>query len=66
MRELMLEALVAHAKGHIQKHFTNVEIYLNNPAGIGEHSDIIETIEHELEQMSKYNEQLQILEEYFM
>ena len=28
--------LKAHAKGMVQKHLANVEIYLKNPAGVGE------------------------------
>ena len=45
MRDKIKESLIAHAEGHIKKHSANVEIYLNNSIGIGEHSDIIETIE---------------------
>jgi hypothetical protein len=41
MREKLLTALEAHAKGHIEKHRINVEIYLTNSVGIGEHSDIM-------------------------
>ena len=42
MREQLLEAAVKHAEGQIAVHKTNVEVYLNNPAGIGEHSDIVD------------------------
>jgi hypothetical protein len=45
MREKLLTALEAHAKGHIEKHRINIEVYLTNPVGIGEHGNIIETIE---------------------
>jgi hypothetical protein len=65
MRELMLNALRNHAAAHIEKHKLNVEIYLNNPVGVGEHSDIMDTIEKELELMAKYNDHLEILEKYF-
>ena len=44
MREQLIKALLAHAQGDIQKHVANVEVYLTNPAGIGEHSDITEAI----------------------
>ena len=40
MREQLIKALLAHAQGDIQKHVANVEVYLTNPAGIGEHSNI--------------------------
>ena len=56
---------MAHAEGHIKKHSANVEIYLNNSMGIGEHSDILETIEKELEAIAKYDDQLHVLRKYF-
>ena len=45
MREIMIEALKAHAKGHIEKHKANVEVLLEKTAGIAEHPDTLETIE---------------------
>ncbi len=65
MRDKIKESLVAHAEGHIKKHSANVEIYLNNSMGIGEHSDIIETIEKELQMIAKYDDQLEVLKKYF-
>jgi hypothetical protein len=65
MREQILHALYNHAKGHISKHIANVEIYLANPAGIGEHPDVLDAIEHELGEISKYHDQLEVLDEYF-
>ena len=53
MREQLIRALLAHAQGDIQKHVANVEVYLTNPAGIGEHSDITEAIETELNIIAK-------------
>jgi hypothetical protein len=66
MKETLLQAVKKHAEGHIAKHIANIEVYLANPAGIGEHSDIIEAIEIELEQISKYQDQLDIVEKYFL
>ncbi len=40
MRTQMIQSMKAHAEGHIQKHKANVEIYLNQPVGIGEHGDV--------------------------
>ena len=45
MRDQLIKALLAHAQGDIQKHVANVEVYLTNTAGIGEHSNIVEAIE---------------------
>ena len=52
MRKTILNALKAHAMGDIKKHLANIEIYLENPAGIGEHSDVMEAIQVELDQVT--------------
>ena len=65
MRDQMIKALLAHAQGDIEKHKANVEIYLTNPAGIGEHSDIMESIEIELNMIAKYQDQIDVIQKYF-
>ena len=64
-REQMILAIKQHAIGHIEKHKTNVEIYLKNSVGIGEHGDIMETIEKELNIIAQYHDQLEVLDKYF-
>ena len=64
-RLLLLQALKSHAQGQIDKHKANVEVYLNNTVGIGEHSDIVETVEKELDHIAKYEDQLEIIHKYF-
>ena len=64
-RENMIEAICDHAKGHIKKHTMNVEVYLKNAAGVGEHPDIMEAIEKELKIIAEYDDQLSIVEKYF-
>ena len=65
MREQLIKALLAHAQGDIQKHVANVEVYLTNPAGIGEHSNIVEAIEEELNMIAKYEHQVEVIKKYF-
>ncbi len=65
MRETYLKAAVSHAQGHINKHLANIEVYMNNPVGVGEHPDIIEAIEMELEQVAKYDDQVEMIKKYF-
>tara|TARA_B100001250_G_scaffold412913_1_gene445426 strand:+ start:1486 stop:1698 length:213 start_codon:yes stop_codon:yes gene_type:complete len=65
MKDKIVNALIAHAKGDIEKHKMNVEVYLNNPAGIGEHSDILEAIENEINMIAKYEDQVEVLNKYF-
>ena len=65
MREQLIKALLAHAQGDIAKHKANVEVYLSNPVGIGEHSNIIEAIETELDMIAKYQDQIDVINKYF-
>jgi len=64
MRDKIIESLRSHAIGHINKHKMNVEVYLENPAGIGEHPDVMEAIEQELELVAKYHDQLEMIDKY--
>jgi hypothetical protein len=64
-RKNMIEAIKDHAKGHIKKHTMNVEIYLKNAAGVGEHPDIMEAVEKELKIIAEYDDQLEVIEKYF-
>lgn len=65
MRETLLQAVRAHAMGHVQKHKANVEVFLTNPVGVGEHPDLIDTIEKELDEIAKYNDQVEMIDKYF-
>jgi hypothetical protein len=65
MRDKLLKAFKSHAKGHIDKHVANIEVYLHNPAGVGEHPDIIEAIETEMEEVAKYHDLLEMTNKYF-
>ena len=64
MREQLIKALLAHAQGDIAKHKANIEVYLANPVGIGEHSNIVEAIEGELDMIAKYQDQIDIINKY--
>ena len=61
MRDAMIQALKQHAKASSQLHMMNIEVYLKNPAGIGEHSDIMEAIQAELDKMAMHEDRLAIL-----
>tara|TARA_B110000211_G_scaffold135968_1_gene155709 strand:+ start:27 stop:239 length:213 start_codon:yes stop_codon:yes gene_type:complete len=65
LKETMLSSLITHAEGMRNMHISNVKIYLENPVGIGEHSNIMESIEKELDSISKYEEQIQVIEKFF-
>lgn len=65
MRQQMIDTLKQHAEAHINKHRMNVEVYLNNPVGVGEHSDIMDAVEKELNAIAEYHDQLEVLNAYF-
>ena len=65
MREQIIKALLAHAQGDIAKHRANVEVYLTNPVGIGEHSNVMEAVEEELNMIAKYQDQIDVIQKYF-
>ena len=65
MRDQLIKALLAHAQGDIAKHKANVEVYLTNPVGIGEHSNVVEAIEEELNMIAKYQDQIDVINKYF-
>ena len=63
MRKKMIEAIKEHAKGHIQKHKMNVEVYLTNPVGVGEHPDIIEAVDTEFTKFVSARDKLDAIRE---
>jgi hypothetical protein len=65
MRDAMIQTLKQHAKASSQLHMMNIEVYLKNPAGIGEHSDVMEAIQGELDKMAMHEDRLDILDNYF-
>jgi len=64
-RNKMIEAMRSHAQGHIDKHKMNVEVYLANSAGIGEHPDVFEAMEGEMLEMAKYHDVLDMISIHF-
>jgi len=64
LREKILDALRETFRGKIQYHEANVEIYLHNPAGIGEHPDVLQAIEEEISKIAEYTEKLDVLNNF--
>ena len=65
MRDQLIGALKAHAQGEIAMHKANVEVYLQNPVGIGEHPDITQAMQEELDKIARWDDQLNVLSKYF-
>ena len=65
MRQQLITASRLHYQAHIEKHRVNVEVMLNNPTAIPEHSDIMEAIEKEVAHIAEYMDKLSVLDKYF-
>ena len=60
LRERLIEATIAHIEGKIAYHKANVEVYLTNPTGIGEHPDIIGALLSEMKEIAEYQDILEV------
>ena len=65
MKETILDGLVANARGEIEKAKANILVYLTNPAGIGEHSDILGAIQTELDKICTNEERIDVINKRF-
>ena len=65
MKQEMIDVLREHAKANINLHKANINVYLKNTSGIGEHSDIMETMQAELDKMAMHEDRLEVLDTYF-
>ena len=65
LRNVLLEGLLADAEGNIRKAKANVEVYLHNPACIGEHPDIIAAIQDQIDIIAHEEERMEVIERHF-
>ena len=65
LRKDILTALIKEELGSIETARMNVEIYLHNPVGIGEHPNVMAAIQEQLDVISEHSERLDVLNKYF-
>ncbi len=65
LKQTLINAARKHAEAEIDLHKANIEVYMQSVVGIGEHSDIIETIQKELDKMATAHDRLEMLNKYF-
>ena len=61
----LLEALKKKLEGEIAVAVANIEVYQSNAAGIGEHSDVVETIEKEVQKIADAHDKIEAIKQYF-
>ena len=62
MNEYLLVALIKKLEGEIALHKANIRVYMDNPAGIGEHPQILEAIETEVAALAEAEEKKTTIE----
>ena len=65
LRSEIISALIAESEGRIQKARMNVEVYLHNPVGIGEHSDVLSAIQVQLDVIAEESERIEVINKHF-
>lgn len=54
----LIDALVARYQGEVKLARANIKVYLDNPAGIGEHPDIAGALDMEIQKLADATEKL--------
>ena len=62
----MLKAFRDEASGNIEKAKVNIEVYLHNPVGIGEHPDVLGAIQEQLDIIAHEEERIEVLDKHFV
>ena len=65
MRDKIKKALQSKYEGEIAEAQVNVEVFLENPVGVGEHPDIIEAMDTQMHRIAEAEDKLLVLEKYF-
>jgi hypothetical protein len=65
MKENIVTTLKSSFEASIAKHKMNIDIMLNNPMAIHEHTDFMGAVELELAQIAEYEDKLEALTKYF-
>ena len=64
IRKTILESLIASEMGKVAKAEANVEIYLLNPVGIGEHPDVLASINDQIDIIAEAKERIEVLTQF--
>ena len=66
LRDKILDALYLDAQGNIAKAKANIEVYLHQPVGIGEHPDVLGAIQEQVDIIAHEQERIEVLEKHFL
>ena len=66
MEKMLRDALIIKYEGEIAEANANIQVYLANPVGIGEHPDIISAMDTQIEKMAHAEEKLLAVRNHFI
>ena len=61
----LLKALAKQYDAEIARALANIAIYPDHPAGIGEHPDLVEAVDTQVQALANADEKLKTLKEYY-
>ena len=64
-KQIIVNGLLKYYEGLIALAQGNVQIYMERSVGIGEHADILEAVDSELEKIAAAEDKIEVLKKYF-
>jgi hypothetical protein len=61
----LLEALVTKLEGEIAIARANIRVYMENSVGIGEHPEVVQAIETQIENIATAEEKIGVIKDHF-
>tara|TARA_Y100000004_G_C8750151_1_gene342040 strand:- start:333 stop:539 length:207 start_codon:yes stop_codon:yes gene_type:complete len=62
---MFLQALKLQYESEIEKAKANIQVYLTNPVGIGEHPDLAAAIDSQIDVIAHASDKLEVLSKHF-
>ena len=62
-RESLLKALMSQYQGEMDIAMANINVYQNNPAGIGEHPDVVQALDTQIEKYANAKEKFEAVQD---
>ena len=63
---MLIEALRLKYEAEIAAAKANIQVYIDNPAGIGEHSDLVEAVDEQLVKLADAEDKLETLSRNYL
>ena len=60
-----LKAIIKKLEGERDEHLADLDVYLTNPVGVGEHPGIGEVIQQKIEKIESLDSQIECINKYF-